>query len=374
MRTLARTLISLNLGLALIACTPGHNSGNTSPTKGFFSLGLTADSEVKPLLPAEGGVTELKRIEESETPRLVLPELQEFISQRFPELIRPAADRRAGGTTKGIGPRIEVLKSETLRGIDIKTSLVLYQNGLATQTRAMERVTDLAQGVFCQTEGSEKIRDGQILELMKHEYKEADNDKHVRISRLTYQPAQSTENFVLVCTSRGEVPMYEFESNFKEVLGFSDNLGTFKPPGDQGTDTSDPHEEDRRRQSFKILDLEKLSKTMVANVREDALVLVSGELMKTSEAQLKVLEGQAEEACHVSRVIGKLQKDKIYRLDDTTVISADHQVQLAVLSYEYKADDSNSVNFFCFIRMNTKASEIFNVFKGVLEFGIEKNP
>jgi hypothetical protein len=363
----ALTLLTLNL----TACRMDTPDRSQSLNSGQLTLAVTADHEVKPLLAPLHEVSEVKQIKNPEAPRLELPTFSQFLAQKYPELLRSS---KPAGATKGIGFRIEITRSETLRGIGLEKSTVLYQNALFGYERALLRLIDLAQGVFCQSEGSDKIKDGQILELMNHESQTADNDPLTRIDRLIYEPTDSSDKFILICTSRGKVPQYELEQNFKDVLRFSNAAGVFPPPGQDSIDNSDPHEEDRRRQSFKILDLEKLQKTLIVNEREDALVLVAGELMKSSEAQSKVIQGQAEEACHVSRVIGQLQNNQIYRLADTKVISADHQAQLAVLSYEYQANEQNAVNFFCFIRMNTKASEIFNVFKGVLQFGADPNP
>jgi hypothetical protein len=57
---------------------------------------------------------------------------------------------------------------------------------------------------------------------------------------------------------------------------------------------------------------------------------------------------------------------------DKQLLGTEPDTGISMLTYKYAADEANKVVFFCYAKMPVSTSEIFNVFQGVLEFGVNK--
>lgn len=313
---------------------------------------------------------------------------QDLHSNPFPQLkIRtepdpgkpiPEIGASAQPAAGGVDFKIEILNKELLVAIDTKELLVLYNNALSTQKRAMDDLFEQGRGVYCQTEGAATLQPKDVLKLVDGGIKDHPEDKTIKISTFKFQSA-SAKAFALVCTSRGSVSEFEFQENFKTIISFG-NPATAPGAGNSGSGNS-RHDEspeeaianDKKRKSFKILDLETLAATIVKEGSEqEAKVIMDGKLVPVEQAQALVYEGKSEQSCQVARVIGELQKDKIYRHTDTGIVAKDGQRKVALISYQYDIDEKNNLTLFCFVRLSTHVNEIFYTLKGVVEFGAEK--
>ena len=264
---------------------------------------------------------------------------------------------------------LRVLRPDTLTGAMKGSVNVIYDNSLQTQERALFKIFDIGSGILCSTVISGTLDKGDFLSFEKTDTQPWDQDKTVTIVGIGFRNSNGSKKLRFECSARGDVTQADFLKNMDTIVDFKDGQGNFpEAPEDQTSEKTRAIE--TKTKSFKIIDLNKFSKTDVNAMGENKVMsLASGELISSTQAQQLIEINKVQEACQIGLVKGKLQTNTVYNWDDTFDMGADHNRGYGMLRYVYKADEQNSIQLICIMRLTARSEIIFDTFKGVLEFG-----
>lgn len=291
--------------------------------------------------------------------------------EKFRQLEREA-DRAAGQDqeTKLKMRDVKVLLADTLKAVKKGNLLFVANNALRTSESAEKEILSFKRGMICQAELSSNLANGDILQHTGF-YSSADKqNKNVQTVILVFKNADKKE-LQLHCKVTGELTERAMIENFEMIIEFKDQNGKFSSGASE-----DPALVNLKTRSLKIVDLEKFAQTDLQSVgRGNLMAIADGKLIPSNQLTDMVFKRQTRAACIVSSRNGELKKDIIYKDGSVAIENEFAQEGIATISYTYKASDNpeNNLVIACTLRNNIPVHYMFETFKGILEYGADKD-
>jgi hypothetical protein len=270
--------------------------------------------------------------------------------------------------------------------IDIKSNSTLYKGKVTPKADAVQAINKEGKGVYCQTSEADKIQNGDsLIPFATPDIEKLDGDFVQTSTRML-----SVNSFNIICVSKGKVTPMMVQENLKPALRFTfaapdadlpspgeaaakpaaENKTTAaQPTGDKPADKAKEVPADQR--AFKISNAEILAKVISEggkNAPEKAMQ--EGKVVDVKESQKAIAEGKAQEACQVIGTQGKIDKNKVYKLQSLGVEAQDRAYK--IMHYNFKADDQSKISFGCATKSTSGNANLKNAFKSILSFPASK--
>lgn len=276
-----------------------------------------------------------------------------------------------------------------LTQIDVKSNSTLYKGKVTPKAEAIQSINKEGKGVYCQTSEADKVQNNDsLVPFATPEIEKLDGDFVQTSTRML-----SINPFNIICTTKGKVTPMKVQENLKPALRFTfaapdadlPNPGeaAAKPAEKKATTETQPAQPTDKKpteqaktvpadqRAFKISNTEILAKVISEggkNAPEKAAQ--EGKVVGVKESQKAIADGKAQEACQVISTQGKIDKNKIYKLQNLGVEAQDRAFK--IMHYNFKADDQSKISLGCAMKSTSGNANLKNAFKSILSFPVSK--